>query len=97
MTLSRLCLSKWTVTFSNMALRATQTAALARRVEQAMEAAGLTPYKLAERAIMPRTTLLHCLAGSMDFKLEQLYRISEVLGFSPAEMLAEIEAEETAA
>lgn len=81
----------------HMALRATQTAALARRVEQEMKAAGLTPYKLAERAIMPRTTLLHCLAGSMDFKLEQLYRIADVLGFSLAGVLAEIEAEVQAA
>jgi lambda repressor-like predicted transcriptional regulator len=76
-----------------MAVNVSHSVRIADRVEAAMKARGVTLYQLASRSAIPRTTLGHCLAGTAGFKVEHLFRIGEVLGFQPSELLADVEKE----
>lgn len=79
-----------------MAVNVNHADRIAGRVEAAMKECGITLYQLASRAAIPRTTLGHCLAGTAGWKVEHLFRIGEVLGFRPSELLADVEKEAAA-
>lgn len=53
---------------------------VAERVEAAYKAAGTDPTRLAMAAGIPRSTLLHRLAGHYPFDVEQLDKIANALG-----------------
>lgn len=74
-----------------MALPTNRTARIADRVGALMKTQGLTPYQLADRAKVPRTTLGYRLVGSGEWSVEMLYRLGLVLGFTPSEILDGIE------
>lgn len=74
-----------------MAPNTTRTERIANRVEAERNAQGITLHGLSERAHIPRTTLRNQLAGAAEFKVEQLFRVCQVLGFTPSELLRDIE------
>ena len=61
-----------------------------------MNAKGMTLYRLSERAHIPRTTLRNQLAAAAEFKVEQLFRVCEVLGIVTSELLRDVDGGEAA-
>ena len=65
----------------------TETAQIARRVEQARRTKEVTEVALSDATGTPRSTLKRQLAGLADFKVIQLLRISRHLGVSVGSLL----------
>lgn len=62
--------------------------ATAEKVAAAIEASGLSVATVAERAHLPRVTLIRRLAGAPSFRIDELERIAEVLGVATISLMA---------
>jgi hypothetical protein len=65
---------------------------VARKVEEAMKAAGESPSSLALATGIHRTTLTRRLAGTSSFDITELHKIGTVLHIKPFEFLLELAA-----
>jgi len=74
-----------------MAPITTYTERIANRVEAAMSERGINLHQMSVRAHIPRTTLRNQLAGAAQFKVEQLFRVCQVLGVELSDMLRELD------
>lgn len=60
---------------------------VADRINAAMEAADETPYGLAQKALIPKSTLLRKLAGGSSFTVDEIAAIAVALEIEPAELV----------
>jgi transcriptional regulator with XRE-family HTH domain len=65
--------------------------ATAKAISAERSAAGLTIKELAEKSGVPERTLIRLLKDERDIKVDQIYRLTEVFGIYPHELMESAE------